>query len=234
VVPFDRFSCLGKRSRNETAGPGVSIVVGKLNCIVDADRGEGTQFPAARSGESTSRSDEVISLRTDAATPPDGRTVKPDHGATPSDEARRMEFSGFYADHYAGLVRLATLLSGSVDVAPDLVQDCFVQLHGRWTSVREPLPYVRRSVVHACASHHRRLARGRRLPPPETRELELDADELEDALAKLPSRQRAAVVLRYYGDLSEADIAHTLRCRPATVRSLIHRALAELRKAIDP
>jgi RNA polymerase sigma factor (sigma-70 family) len=130
-------------------------------------------------------------------------------------------------------VRLATLLAGSADVAPDLVQDCFLRLHGRWTSVRDPLPYVRRSVVHACASHHRHVARGRRLPAPEDRALELGADELEDALAKLPARQRAAVVLRYYADLAEADIAHALRCRPATVRSLIHRALADLRKAIE-
>jgi RNA polymerase sigma factor (sigma-70 family) len=62
----------------------------------------------------------------------------------------------------------------------------------------------------------------------------LGADELEDAVAKLPARQRAAVVLRYYGDLPDADIARALRCRPGTVRSLIHRALAELRKEIEP
>jgi RNA polymerase sigma factor (sigma-70 family) len=63
---------------------------------------------------------------------------------------------------------------------------------------------------------------------------DLGADELDDAIAKLPARQRAAVVLRYYGDLSDAEIARALRCRPATVRSLVHRALAELRKVIEP
>jgi len=62
----------------------------------------------------------------------------------------------------------------------------------------------------------------------------LGADELGDALAALPTRQRAAVVLRYYADLPDADIARTLRCRPGTVRSLIHRALADLRKTIEP
>ena len=144
------------------------------------------------------------------------------------------DFADFYAGHYPGLVRLAALLSGSADAAPDLVQDCFVRLHGRWTSVRDPLPYVRRSVVHACASHHRHQASVRRSPAPVVRDAELGADELEDALAKLPTRQRAAVVLRYYGDLPDADIARALRCRPGTVRSLIHRALAELRKVIEP
>jgi RNA polymerase sigma-70 factor (sigma-E family) len=143
-------------------------------------------------------------------------------------------FGEFYADHFTDLVRLAALLSGSPDNAPDLVQDCFVRLHGHWTSVREPLPYVRRSVVHACASHHRRVARARRQPPPEVRVSVLEADEMEDALARLPTRQRAAVVLRYYGDLPDADIAAALRCRPGTVRSLIHRALADLRRTIEP
>jgi len=143
-------------------------------------------------------------------------------------------FADFYAGHFSELVRLAALLSGSADAAPDLVQDCFVRLHGRWTAVRDPLPYVRRSVVHACASHHRRVARGRRLPTPEIPDSELGADELEDALANLPVRQRSAVVLRYYADLPDAEIARALRCRPGTVGSLIHRALADLRKVIEP
>ena len=148
--------------------------------------------------------------------------------------AETETFGEFYAGHFTELVRLAALLSGSADAAPDLVQDCFVRLHGHWASVRQPLPYVRRSVVHACASHHRRAARARRQPPPEVRVSVLEADELEDALAKLPSRQRAAVVLRYYGDLPDADIARALRCRPGTVRSLIHRALIDLRRTIEP
>jgi RNA polymerase sigma factor (sigma-70 family) len=154
-------------------------------------------------------------------------------GLVPTDVAR-TGFADFYARNFGDLVRLATLLSGSADSAPDLVQDCFVGLHGRWASVRDPLPYVRRSVVHACASHHRHIARARRIPSAVARPSELGADELEDALAELPARQRAAVVLRYYGDLPDADIARALRCRPGTVRSLIHRALADLRKVIEP
>ncbi len=148
-------------------------------------------------------------------------------------EPERPEFTDFYVAHFPELVRLAALLSNSSD-APDLVQDCFLGLHRHWTRVRGPLPYVRRSVVHACASHHRRAMRTRALPVPVTVDSELGADELDDALAKLPARQHAAVVLRYYGDLPDADIARALRCRPATVRSLIHRALADLRRVIEP
>jgi RNA polymerase sigma-70 factor (sigma-E family) len=192
--------------------------MGKLSCIVDAGRGEDIGSPPTPP-RAPSSSGEVAS---------ESGQARPPQPHSPAG------FGGFYADHYTELVRLATLLSGSADAAPDLVQDCFVRLHGRWTTVHDPLPYVRRSVVNACASHHRRLARGRRLPPPESREFELGADELDDALAKLPARQRAAIVLRYYSDLPEGDIARALRCRPATVRSLIHRGLAELRKAIEP
>ena len=147
---------------------------------------------------------------------------------------QQTTFGDFFTGHFSELVRLAALLSGSADAAPDLVQDCFVRLHGRWTAVHDPLPYIRRSVVHACASHHRRVARGRSLPSPEIQHSELGADELEDALAKLPIRQRSAVVLRYYADLPDAEIARALRCRPGTVGSLIHRALADLRKVIEP
>jgi RNA polymerase sigma-70 factor (sigma-E family) len=162
---------------------------------------------------------------------PDGSDRVP--AVVPVSDAPEM-FGDFYAGHFTELVRLATLLSGSADTAPDLVQDCFVRLHARWASVREPLPYVRRSVVHACASHHRRNAIVRRNPPPDPRPAELGADELQDALAGLPARQRAAVVLRYYGDLPDADIARSLRCREGTVRSLVSRALADLRKVIEP
>ena len=155
-------------------------------------------------------------------------------GSVQAGASARIEFGEFYADHYVALVRLATIMSGSADMAPDLVQDCFVGLHRHWSTVRDPLPYVRRSVVHACASHHRRVARARAVHPPYPADSELGADELDDALAKLPARQRAAVVLRFYGDLSDADIARALRCRPATVRSLVHRALADLRKVVEP
>jgi RNA polymerase sigma-70 factor (sigma-E family) len=195
--------------------------MGELGTL-DADTGD----PAGATGDLP-----ATPVRPDAI-PPSGPDASAVQGSSPGTAS--TTFGEFYAGHYAELVRLATLLSGSADAAPDLVQDCFVRLHGRWAAVRDPLPYVRRSVVHACASHHRRLARARRPPAAVTPDSELGADELEDALAKLPARQRAAVVLRYYGDLPDADIARALRCRPGTVRSLVHRALADLRKVIEP
>jgi len=194
--------------------------MGKLGCIVDAD----TEHNAGVTGDAPAAP--ISPSAQIAATVPGAPALLA--------EAEKANFGDFYAGHYSDLVRLAALLSGSADAAPDLVQDCFVRLHGHWTAVHDPLPYVRRSVVHTCASHHRSIARGRRLPTPEVQDSELGADELEDALAKLPARQRAAVVLRYYGDLPDADIARVLRCRPGTVRSLIHRALADLRKVIEP
>jgi RNA polymerase sigma-70 factor (sigma-E family) len=193
------------------------LVMGKLGSTIDAKAGG------------------LMGIGSAGPTP-----VLPDVGAAarcapdPPAEVAGTDFGDFYARHFPDLVRLATLLCGSTDTAPDLVQDCFVRLHGRWAEVHDPLPYVRRSVVHACASHHRHVARGRRLPSPVPQSSELGADELEDALEHLPARQRAAVVLRYYGDLPDADIARALRCRPGTVRSLIHRALADLRKVIEP
>jgi len=196
--------------------------MGTLGSIVDAGSPEGRGAAAS----------DAAGLPVPAAGSTGGDARQVTWDVAPGQETET--FAEFYAGHFTELVRLAALLSGSTDTAPDLVQDCFVRLHGRWSSVRMPLPYVRRSVVHACASHHRRVARARRQPAPEEQVSVLGADELGDALAKLPARQRAAVVLRYYADLPDGDIAAALRCRPGTVRSLIHRALADLRGSIEP
>ena len=133
------------------------------------------------------------------------------------------------------MIRLATAMTGSHEIAQDLVQDAFVRLHGAWSRVHEPRSYLRRAVVNACHSHHRRRRVERRhasLAGPETN-ASLGANELADALDALPHRQRAALVLRFYSDLSDVDIAATLRCRPGTVASLIHRGLEQLRRVIE-
>jgi RNA polymerase sigma-70 factor (sigma-E family) len=143
-----------------------------------------------------------------------------------------------YRERYVAMVRLAYLMVGSTTVAEDLVQDAFARMHRHWDTTEHPRAYLRTTVVNACRSYLRRQALERayrRHPsavsdsvhPPE-------ADELFDALAALPSRQRAALVLRFYEDLSEADIASALGCRPGTVKSLLHRGLAELRKVVEP
>jgi len=131
------------------------------------------------------------------------------------------------------MVRLGYLLTGSTAVAEDLVQDSFVKLQRNWAGVREPAAYLRRSVVNACNSHHRRAGRERERFPGLVRDTVVAEDTVAlDALASLPHRQRAALVLRYYEDRTDAEIADVLGCRPATVRSLVHRGLASLRKVI--
>jgi RNA polymerase sigma-70 factor (sigma-E family) len=144
-------------------------------------------------------------------------------------------FASCYQDLHPEMVRLAALLTGSRETAQDLVQDAFVRLHGAWSRVREPRPYLRRAVVNACHSHHRRRRVERRhaaQAEPVAPAL-AEPDELADALAALPHRQRAAIVLRFYADLPDADIAAALGCRPGTVASLIHRGLEQLRRVIE-
>jgi len=132
------------------------------------------------------------------------------------------------------MVRLAFLLTGSPDVAQDVVQDAFVSVHRAWSRVRDPRAYLRRAVVNACTSHHRRMFRERRTRASAGSTIvDLGADELFDVLETLPARQHAAIVLRYWHDLDESDIASALGCRPGTVGSLLHRAIARLREVIE-
>ena len=141
-----------------------------------------------------------------------------------------------YRERYVPMVRLAYLMVGSTPVAEELVQDAFARMHRHWDRAEHPRAYLRTSVVNACRSHLRRGALERAYLKRAAHESEAAAaggDELFDALAKLPSRQRAALVLRFYEDLPEADIAVALGCRPGTVKSLLHRGLAELRKVVD-
>ena len=143
-------------------------------------------------------------------------------------------FETFCRESYEPMVRLAFLLTSSIETAEDLVQDVLARTQPKWSKVDEPGAYVRRAVVNACNSHHRRRRRERQHPLPEPEPSRMHADELFDVLAELPTRMRAAVVLRYYEDLPENDIAALLGCAPGTVRSLIHRGLARLRLVIEP
>jgi DNA-directed RNA polymerase specialized sigma24 family protein len=138
-----------------------------------------------------------------------------------------------YEEHFASLVRMAYLVSGRADQAEEVVQDAFVRTHRAGSRVRVPLPYVRTAVLNGCRSLGRRqkLERDRCPAPPDP--VALGADELWDALATLTDRQRAAIVLRFYLDLPDAEIAAALDCREATVRTSVFRALAKLRKEIE-
>jgi RNA polymerase sigma factor (sigma-70 family) len=145
------------------------------------------------------------------------------------------DFDELFERESRGLVRLATLLTGSFPVAEEIVQDAFIGLYRSWGSVVTPGVYLRTSVVNGCRTHGRRsnLARlhERRLARPVA--VEGPGDTITDAVARLPHRQRSALVLRYWADLSEADIADTLGCRPGTVKSLLSRAIETLRNEVE-
>ncbi len=146
-------------------------------------------------------------------------------------------FAVLFATEYEGLVRLAYLMSGlgqSSLVAEEIVQEAFADAY------RRGLPgcngaYVRRAVINGCRDHTRRLARWRqRLPKLVFAHTEAapvaDRIDIERALGALNAKQRAAVVLRYYLDLTTQEIADTLRVPPGTAKSLIHRGLERLRE----
>lgn len=144
-------------------------------------------------------------------------------------------FERLYADAYDRLVRLARLTSADTVPAEEIVQDAFVQLYRRWSEVREPAAYLRLAVVNGCRSWGRRRAVARRMTWSRPPELVLDGEALavREALRVLSPRQRAAVVLRYFEDLPETEIARLLGCRPGTVKSLLARSLPKLKGALD-
>lgn len=150
--------------------------------------------------------------------------------------ARDDEDGGFvalYRERYDAMVRLAYLLTGSLAIAEELVQDAFVSVHRSWERAENPRAYLRTAVVNACRSWGRRrsLELLRKPAPPDP--VTLVADELWDVLQTLPPRQRAAIVLRFYEDLPDDEIAALLGCRVATVRTAVFRGLEKLRKEVE-
>ena len=147
------------------------------------------------------------------------------------------DLSDLFDAEQRGALRLATLLVGSVSVAEEVVQDAFASVGERWDEIDRPGAYLRRSVVNGCAMVLRRRETEARYRPllatPAETELPTRLVELGDALDALTDRQRIAVVLRYFVDIPDAEIADLLEVRPATVRSIIHRALETLRKELS-
>jgi len=134
------------------------------------------------------------------------------------------------------MVQIARLTTGSNTLAEELVQDAFVDLYRRFDQVRSPDAYLRRAIVSRCTSWVRRRATERRFlersHPESPTTIAPQNSEVFDAVSALPTRQRTAVVLRYFADWSEADIAAALRCRPGTVKSLLSRARTRLSKEL--
>lgn len=150
-----------------------------------------------------------------------------------------------YAAHYRRLVRLAVLLVRDVGTAEEVVQDSFVAMHGRWRRLRDPdkaLGYLRQTVVNRSRSVLRHRAVEARHQPEPLRDA-AGADEATltaerravvlDALRELPDRQREVIALRYYLDLSEAQIAETLGISRGAVKSHASRGAASLRHLLE-
>lgn len=140
---------------------------------------------------------------------------------------------GLYRQRYEPMVRLAYLLTGNLSVAEELVQDAFVSVHRNWDRAAFPSAYLRTAVVNNSRSWLRRRLLEEQRAVVRLVDTGLPADEMWDVLQHLPERQRAAIVLRFYEDLPDAEIARVLGCRVPTVRTAIHRGLAALRKEIS-
>lgn len=147
------------------------------------------------------------------------------------------DFDAAYQTHYDGMIRLAYVITDSMAAAEDIVQEAFVELYRRWPDVRDPQGWLHTVVVNRSRSWWRRLIVARRHvargSPAESTPSAEDGTAVRQALLALNRRQRAAVFLRFYLDLPEQAIADALGCRPGTVKSLLHRALATLREHLD-
>jgi RNA polymerase sigma-70 factor (sigma-E family) len=154
------------------------------------------------------------------------------------------DFVAFVRGYSGTLYRTAYLLTGSSAAAEDLLQDTLARLYPRWDRVRgadSPLAYVRRSLANGFVSSYRRrkhevLSGDEVHDGWDGRDLSnavADRDLVSQLLADLPVRQRAAVVMRYLHDMPDEQIATSIGCRPATVRSLISRAMSAMRTDVD-
>lgn len=160
---------------------------------------------------------------------------------------RDEEVAALFDEHYAGLCRLATLLVGERAVAEEVVQEAFLRTYAGWWRLRRPTRaqwYLRTAVVNLCRSRGRRRAtedRGNRTVWATDRgpaghwtdDAVGDALAVVDAVRALPRRQREAVVLRYYGDLAERDVAVAMGCSVGTVKSQLAKARASLARRLD-
>jgi RNA polymerase sigma-70 factor (sigma-E family) len=156
----------------------------------------------------------------------------------------RSSLGELYVAYADSAKRLAYLLTGDKDLAEDITQDAFVKLAGRLGGLRDPYAfdsYLRRTVVNLSRSHFRRLRvermflrRAELTGKPETADTSdvVEADALWSEVQRLPYRQRCAIVLRYYEDLSERQSAEALDCSVGAVKALTNRAMEHLRKRV--
>jgi RNA polymerase sigma-70 factor (sigma-E family) len=154
------------------------------------------------------------------------------------------QFEEYVRDRHAVLLRFAYVLSGDAFLAADLVQDALEQAGRGWLRIQrqdDPESYLRRTIVNRYLNRRRALRRETLMAQPPEPGLAGAADagpmpvdsQLWRLLAGLPRQQRAVLVLRFYQDLSEAQIADVLGCAVGTVKSNASRAMTKLRAAIS-
>ncbi len=137
------------------------------------------------------------------------------------------------------MLRLARLLTGSAGLAEEAVHDAFITVYQRRASIHQPGPYLKRVVVNNCHSVMRRRTLERKkielvgMTNPDEVVLPTELEEIWAALDGLKPKQRTALVLRYHQDLALHEVAEVMGERLGTVKSLVHRALNQLRKTID-
>ena len=168
----------------------------------------------------------------------------PGHLVTDSPWTADEALERLYAAHWARLVRLSVLLVRDVGTAEEVVQDAFIAAHKHWHKLRDPdkgLAYLRRAVVNQSRSalRHRMVVQRHveRRPEPEAPVEAIDEAFAQraavlEAMRALPQRQREVLALRYYLDLSEAEIADTLRISRGAVKSHASRGAAALRELL--
>ena len=166
-------------------------------------------------------------------------------GSIPADWDADRAVTELYATHYRSLVRLAALLVRDLATAEEVVQDSFVAMHGGWRRLRDSekaLSYLRQSVVNRSRSvlrHRVVVDRNAPKPPPDMPSAEhgaialLERSAVIAALRTLPVRQREALVLRFYADMSEAQIAETMQISKGAVKSHTARGMATLRTMLE-
>jgi RNA polymerase sigma-70 factor (sigma-E family) len=193
-------------------------------------------------GDGASPEPAADSMAAAAALPPDAFPVS---GTVRAEWSADRAVIELYSQHYRALVRLAALLVRDTPTAEEVVQDSFVAMQGGWQRLRDTekaLAYLRQAVVNRSRSvlrHRTVVDKNLQKAPPDMPSAEhgalvlLERSAVVAALRGLPDRQREAIVLRYYADLSEAEIATAMGISRGAVKSHTARGMAALRTALE-